>query len=639
MTASHLRYRADLHVHSHCSGKPYARSLRALRARESYTAPIDVYRAARARGMDFVTITDHNTLDGSLAIAHLPGAFLSAEFDTWFPENGCRVHVVALGIDEPTFALANLARRSIYDLVACLREAGVVHYLAHPLFDMTGRLTHDTVEKLLLLFNILEGRNGSRVSRCNGLLREIAASLTPEAIEAMAVRQGIAPYGATPWRKALTGGSDDHTGLFVAGAHTAAGGDGTVEGFLAAVAGGDCEPLGSEADSRLLAHSIYTAAFWRIREILRLDEPAPRQRALGLLHKGFGRIGRDVPVLEKTVRGVRSIVPGLYAPADGRGQAWEELLEREIGSLIADPDGLNAVKPHDLNRRLFEVSQRLANDVVTLHLQALLDPKVRLGPKRWLQKVSAVGLVGFLQLPHLIAWLIQTRDRDWQRSLRTSFLGLPPERPSPAVITGGPAGGRRQDIDALAQEATDRGLELSVIAISSSPVDEAAGAATLRPLAWRPSPNGDSSFSVPPLINIVDHLDQRHVTALHCAVTSEVSLAALAAARLLHLPVSIVADEAKWRRAQRGGGGGVVGFSQSVLLSLYGRFDLVLTGSRAFARELIGRGLDPRRVGVTQRDAGCSNGEAAAILAGLEAAATRAGVEAAATRAGATPPH
>ena len=68
--------------------------------RESYTDPLDVYAAARARGMDFVTITDHNTLDGSLAIAHLPGTFLSTEFDTWFPENGCRVHVVALGLDE-----------------------------------------------------------------------------------------------------------------------------------------------------------------------------------------------------------------------------------------------------------------------------------------------------------------------------------------------------------------------------------------------------------------------------------------------------------------------------------------------------------------------------------------------------------
>ena len=157
-----------------------------------------MYAAARSRGMDFVTITDHNTLNGSLAIAHLPGAFLSTEFDTWFPEDGTRVHVVALGLDERTFAAAERARDSVHDLVACLREAGVVHYLAHPLFDMSDTLTADTVERMLLLFNVLEGRNGARVDRCNGLLREIAASLTPEDIADMAARQGIEPVRRDP---------------------------------------------------------------------------------------------------------------------------------------------------------------------------------------------------------------------------------------------------------------------------------------------------------------------------------------------------------------------------------------------------------------------------------------------------------
>ena len=261
-----------------------------MRGRESYAQPLDVYAAARTRGMDFVTISDHNTLNGSLAIAHLPGTFLSAELDTWFPEDGTRVHVVALGIDERTFAEAERARVSVHDLVACLREAGVVHYLAHPLFDMSGALSADTVERMLLLFNVLEGRNGARVNRCNGLLREIVATLTPDKIADMAARQGIEPYGDTPWRKALVGGSDDHSSLFVAGAHTVAPGDGTVEGFLAAIARADCEPAGSDGDARLLAHSIYTPSFWKLREILRLDEPVPPDIITALKKAGTGPI-------------------------------------------------------------------------------------------------------------------------------------------------------------------------------------------------------------------------------------------------------------------------------------------------------------------------------------------------------------
>ena len=313
------RFRADLHVHSRYSDSSGSAGIRALRSAESFTDPVELYHAQRARGMDFVTVTDHNTLGGSLAIAHLPGTFLSCEFDTWFPEDGQRVHVVALGIDEPTFAAASAARTSVYDLVACLREAGVTHYLAHPLFDMSHRLTPDTVERMLLLFNVLEGRNGARTSRSNGLLRAIAGQLTQEQLSEMAERQGIEPYGETPWRKALTGGSDDHSGLYAASAYTEAGGNGTPQGFLRAVAAGDCTHGGVDGDSRTLAHSIYAASFWKIREILRLDEHEEQKRALGLLRKGFGRIGRDVPVLEKTLRGVRSMAPGLYRDGDPRG--------------------------------------------------------------------------------------------------------------------------------------------------------------------------------------------------------------------------------------------------------------------------------------------------------------------------------
>ena len=61
-------------------------------------------------------------------------------------------------------------------------------------------------------------------------------------------------------------------------------------------------------------------------------------------------------MLEKTVSGVRSIAPGLYRDGDRRGPAWEELLEREVGSLVADSDGINAVDAKELNRRLFVVA-------------------------------------------------------------------------------------------------------------------------------------------------------------------------------------------------------------------------------------------------------------------------------------------
>lgn len=618
------RFRADLHVHSRYSDASGSAGIRALRSAESFTDPVELYHAQRARGMDFVTITDHNTLGGSLAIAHLPGAFLSCEFDTWFPETRQRVHVVALGIDERTFAAADTARANVYDLVLCLREAGVTHYLAHPLFDMSGRLTPDTVERMLLLFNVLEGRNGARTSRSNGLLRAIAAKLTREQLEAMAERQGIEPYGETPWRKALTGGSDDHSGLFAASAYTEAGGDGTAQGFLRAVAAGDCAAGGSDGDARTLAHSIYAASFWKIRELLRLDEQEDRKRGLRLLRKGFGRIGRDVPVLEKTLRGVRSMAPGLYRDGDPRGPSWEDLLEREIGSLLADPDGINAVDARELNRRIFVVAQRLADDVMALHLRALLDREVGLGVKRRLQSLYAVGMVAFLEIPYYFAWSFQTRDRLLQEQLRAYFLGerRHTRREKVAVLCGWPDTGAARRAEG-AGEAPQTGrpdagpdadgaaaldlacaapphLDVDVTLVTCSVDGETVpgDAVDFHALAWRPAADGEGpTWVVPPLVEVADFIEEEGFNAVHTDSTAGQGLVALAAARLLHLPVTGAVDPE--RLAEPQGPGDLAGrLRRRYHAWFYGHLDEAFAPTPEAARALVAAGADPARVTV-----------------------------------------
>jgi len=44
--------KVDLHVHSRCSDVSGSARLRALRRVESFTDPLEVYAAERARGMD-----------------------------------------------------------------------------------------------------------------------------------------------------------------------------------------------------------------------------------------------------------------------------------------------------------------------------------------------------------------------------------------------------------------------------------------------------------------------------------------------------------------------------------------------------------------------------------------------------------
>ena len=88
--------RIDLHVHTKYAGRFNPAVLRQLEVDESYTEPKDAYERLLRRGMSLVTITDHDSIQGCLEIAHLgPHVFLSEEVSARFPENGCIVHVLA----------------------------------------------------------------------------------------------------------------------------------------------------------------------------------------------------------------------------------------------------------------------------------------------------------------------------------------------------------------------------------------------------------------------------------------------------------------------------------------------------------------------------------------------------------------
>jgi predicted metal-dependent phosphoesterase TrpH len=104
--------RADLHVHSIHSERPSEWILKTLGTRESYTQPEHIYRQARERGIDLVTITDHNTIDGVLELRARYGRdiLMGVEATTYFPEDGCKIHELIYGFSEGQFAEINRAR-------------------------------------------------------------------------------------------------------------------------------------------------------------------------------------------------------------------------------------------------------------------------------------------------------------------------------------------------------------------------------------------------------------------------------------------------------------------------------------------------------------------------------------------------
>ena len=312
-------------------------------------------------------------------------------------------------------------------------------------------------------------------------------------------------------------------------------------------------------------------------------------------------------MLEKTLRGVRSIAPGLYRDGDPRGPAWEALLEEEIGSLIAHPDGINAVDAKELNRRLFVVAQRLADEVMGMHLRALLDRGSRMSLKQRLQSIYAVGMVAFLEIPYYFAWSFQSRDRELQEQLRAYFLGerRHTRREKVAVLCAAPPRAPRPGRDGGPEERHGAGaagapprhdVDVTLLTCSVAADVAPAGAVDFRALAWRPSPNGEApGWVVPPLVEIIDYLEEEEFSALHTDSAAAQGLVTLAAARLLHLPVTGAVDPGGLRAPD--GPGDLAGRLRRRYRSwFYGRLDEAFVPTPAAARALVAAGVEPSRV-------------------------------------------
>ena len=212
--------RCDLHIHSRFSARSEEWLFRRFDFPDSYSDPRGLHRLLRERGMDFVTITDHDTIEGNLEIADLAGTFISEEVTTYFPQDPCKIHLLVWGISETQHADIVQLRDNIFDLQNYLQRQAIAHSVAHPLYSINGKLEASHLERLLLLFKHFEGINGLRDALLSVLARELLSGLTPEKIEEMANRHNLQPTHPEPWRKIFTGGSDDHGGQFVAGAYT-----------------------------------------------------------------------------------------------------------------------------------------------------------------------------------------------------------------------------------------------------------------------------------------------------------------------------------------------------------------------------------------------------------------------------------
>ena len=152
----------DTHVHSVHSGDSTIYPFQGL-LRECYNVPEAVYRLAKSRGMDLVTITDHDQIGGALVLAHLPDVIVGCEVTGVFPDDRVQVHLNVLGLDERQHREIQRLRHDIRELLPYLRQQNLFTSLNHVASGVNGPINAAHVAALLPWVHALETNNGSRL--------------------------------------------------------------------------------------------------------------------------------------------------------------------------------------------------------------------------------------------------------------------------------------------------------------------------------------------------------------------------------------------------------------------------------------------------------------------------------------------
>jgi len=188
--------RCDLHVHTVHSGAADLLVLNHV-SRECYSQPGEVYDAAKRRGMDLVTITDHDTIAGALELAGRDDFFVGEEVSCEL-EGGRVLHLGVWDISEPQHAAIAARRREPERLFAYLAEQRIPAAVNHLFSPLTGPRRAEDFHLALGAVGLVEAQNGMMPPASNEFARLAGRAA------------GLAPIG----------GSDAHTVARVAHAFT-----------------------------------------------------------------------------------------------------------------------------------------------------------------------------------------------------------------------------------------------------------------------------------------------------------------------------------------------------------------------------------------------------------------------------------
>jgi glycosyltransferase involved in cell wall biosynthesis/predicted metal-dependent phosphoesterase TrpH len=279
--------RVDMHCHSAASHESRLGVQRAVGLPECATPPQEVYELAKRRGMDFVTITDHDTIAGVLEIADRPDVFVSEELTAHFRGEPQAVHVLCYGISPADHEWLQAHRGDVERCAQYMHKQQIACALAHPYYTVAAPLSARHRRRLAELFGVWEVRNGAR-----------ARELNRPAATYVATRDGIG-----------IGGSDDHAGVDIGRTYTEAPAARTPAEFLAHMRAGTVVARGAQGSAAKWAHAAIALAARSLVQgagaAERAERPDP-QRVMTMLH----RLLREGELRESATTAGAAVSPG-----------------------------------------------------------------------------------------------------------------------------------------------------------------------------------------------------------------------------------------------------------------------------------------------------------------------------------------
>jgi glycosyltransferase involved in cell wall biosynthesis/predicted metal-dependent phosphoesterase TrpH len=603
--------KCDLHIHSRYSARSEEWLFRRLDFPDSYSDPGELHRQLLDRGMDFVTITDHDTIEGCLQIIHLSQSFISEQITTYFPQDPCKIHILAWGISEAQHQGIVAVRDNIYELQKYLAATHIAHAVAHPLYSINGQLAASHLERLILLFKHFEGVNGLRDALLSELAQNLFGGLTREKVDIFANRHNLAPTHPEPWRKIFTGGSDDHGGKFIASAWTETPPAHSAEKFLEHVGAGNCSVQGNGGTPLALSHGFYNTVSCFIQD--RFHEKLGPSAII--LEQMFSRFmeGRDPTELTLTEKGrifAQGVLSGkifeLVKPANV--SMWKELSSyfqrAEVKAKLAE--GLNGVSEPE--RRTFLMANLVAEQLAFRLFKKFVLQISSGNMVESMQALTAIAPILIVLTPYIYGFHSQAPSRKW---LRKIFQELTGEIPSALqnrkrawfTDTLEDVNGVATTIRKMAAAGVAAGKELIVVTSRSELNIDNIPIKNFRPIGEFELPEYElQKLSFPPILQMLDYIQREQFTEIIVSTPGPIGLTALLAAKMLNLQTSGIyhTDFPQYIRILT---------EDSYLESVtwrymhwfYGQLDTVFVNSEEYRQSWINRGLDPVKLKIFPR--------------------------------------